>query len=387
MIRNNFKNIKTSTGGIGLKLNDFSSSKIECPQSFINTLKDTKKLSREFADNEEYNYFLEFQKKYKSSNDFGWSSLNLQEKKVLIGLEEHKIPAYIGYRKSFGKGMARQNFKDKPIFALLEVASACNIKCPFCFQSDPTFTTKEFMGVIDTNLAFKIIDQIDEMKIRGLTIASRGEPLLCKDLDKILSHIKTKRNILEVKINTNAVRLTEEKLKMLINSPINILVVSTDHYKKDLYEKYRHGSNFDNFISNIKRIKEQIIKYKRVNNLYTRASGVAVDKEMNFKDYDSFYSKYFDESGTVKMSERWDTYNNKIYQDDLRPCGLPFEKLYIWFEGTTNPCDTDYKSYLSPGNIKNSSLKECWNNLSTLREAMLKGKRQDYIPCDRCYVA
>ena len=29
--------------------------------------------------------------------------------------------------------------------------------------------------------------------------------------------------------------------------------------------------------------------------------------------------------------------------------------------------------------------KECWNNLSTLREAMLKGKRQDYIPCDRCY--
>ena len=70
MRENTFKNVKTSTGGIGLKLNDFSSSKIECPQSFINTLKDTKNLSREFADNEEYNYFLEFQKKYKLPNTF-----------------------------------------------------------------------------------------------------------------------------------------------------------------------------------------------------------------------------------------------------------------------------------------------------------------------------
>ena len=32
------------------------------------------------------------------------------------------------------------------------------------------------------------------------------------------------------------------------------------------------------------------------------------------------------------MSERWDTYNNEINESDLRPCGLPFERLIF---GTT----------------------------------------------------
>lgn len=382
-----FKNIKTSSGGLGLKINDFSSVKTECPKSYINVIKELKQSSKEYADDEEYKYFLEFLEKAKFREDFGWDTLSLQEKKVISGLEEFKIPAYLGYRKSFGRGISRKNYKNKPIFALLEVASACNIKCPFCFQSDPTFTTKEFMGVIETNLAFKILDEIDEMKIRGITIASRGEPLLCKDLGKILSYISTKKNILEVKLNTNAKRLTEDKLEMLINSPVNILVISTDHHQKELYEKYRHGANYDNFINNISRINSKRKFFNRESDLYTRASGVAVDKKMDLKEYHNFYSNYFDESGTVKMSERWDTYNNDVYQEDLRPCGLPFERLYIWYDGVTNPCDTDYKSYLSPGNVKELSLRKCWENLSNLRESMLNGKRQENMPCDRCYVA
>ena len=174
---------------------------------------------------------------------------------------------------------------------------------------------------------------------------------------------------------------------MLIKSPVNILVISTDHYQKELYEEYRHGSNYDNFINNISRINSKRFFLNRENNLYTRASGVAVDKKMDLKEYNDFYSNYFDESGTVKMSERWDTYNNDVYHEDLRPCGLPFERLYIWYNGVTNPCDTDYKSYLSPGNVKEISLRKCWENLSNLRESMLNNKRQENIPCDRCYVA
>lgn len=382
-----FKNIKTSTSGGALKLNDFSSAKTECTKSYINAIKELKLSAKEYADDEEYKYFLEFLKKVESSEDYGWNTLSLQEKKVISGLEEYKIPAYLGYRKSFGRGISRRNYKNKPIFALLEVASACNIKCPFCFQSDPTFTTKEFMGVIDTNLAFKIIDEIDQMKIRGLTIASRGEPLLCRDLGKILTYISTKKNILEVKLNTNAKRLTEEKLEMLIKSPVNILVISTDHYQRELYEKYRHGANYDNFIKNISRLNSKRTLFNRESTLYTRANGVAVDEKMDLKEYQNFYSNYFDESGTNKMSERWDTYNNEVYEEDTRPCGLPFEKLYIWYDGVTNPCDSDYKSYLSPGNVKELSIKECWENLSNLRESMLTGKRQENTPCDRCYVA
>ena len=95
------------------------------------------------------------------------------------------------------------------------------------------------------------------------------------------------------------------------------------------------------------------------------------------------YSNYFDEVGLVSVAERWDTYNNQPSdQDDV--CGQPFEKLYIWQDGVMNPCDADYKSYLTPGNVKSISLAEGWANLGKLRSDMLKGHRTKNIPCDRC---
>ena len=50
----------------------------------------------------------------KTNPEFGWNTLSLQEQKVISGLEEYKIPAYIGYRQSLGLGLKRKNYKDKP---------------------------------------------------------------------------------------------------------------------------------------------------------------------------------------------------------------------------------------------------------------------------------
>ena len=60
--------------------------------------------------------------------------------------------------------------------------------------------------------------------------------------------------------------------------------------------------------------------------------------------------------------------------------------MYVWFDGKYNPCDADYKSYLSYGNAKNSSIIEVWNSpeLKELRSKHLKGKRNKINPCDRC---
>ena len=42
--------------------------------------------------------------------------------------------------------------KNKFIFTsylLVEPVSTCNLRCPFCFQSDKSFTKKPYMGVMD----------------------------------------------------------------------------------------------------------------------------------------------------------------------------------------------------------------------------------------------
>ena len=60
--------------------------------------------------------------------------------------------------------------------------------------------------------------------------------------------------------------------------------------------------------------------------------------------------------------------------------------MYIWFDGKVNPCDADYKSYLSFGNISNSSIKEVWNDklILNLRNDHLNKKRKNHNPCNKC---
>ena len=171
------KNKPLKTAGKSLTINTVSES-IECPNKFLEILINVSEEAKNYCDDAEWFYFLKVKEKFSKSIEKVWRSLSLQEQKIINGLEIFKIAAYLGYRSSFKEGYNRKDYKNKPIFALLEVASACNIKCPFCFQSDPSFTTKDYMGIIDTNLAFKVVDEIDNMKVRGITIASRGEPLL-----------------------------------------------------------------------------------------------------------------------------------------------------------------------------------------------------------------
>ena len=62
--------------------------------------------------------------------------------------------------------------------------------------------------------------------------------------------------------------------------------------------------------------------------------------------------------------------------------------MFIWWDGKANPCDVDYKSILSIGNIKNSSVKGLWNSeaYNQLRKKHLSKGRQSLKPCNSCTV-
>jgi len=329
-------------------------------------------------------YARQYFREFGETEDYGWSTLTLQEKKVVNSLQEENVLAYIGYRVGFKQGLKRKDIKQRPVFGLVELQASCNLKCEFCFQSDRYFSDRTNVGSMDIDVAKSIIDQLDEMKVRGLTFASRGEPLLYKDLDKVLSHLGGKQNIFEVKINTNASNLQSDVLEMILESKVNLLVVSTDHYEKGMYESLRKGANYERFIENIRIIEDSRRRYKREETLYTRASGVHIDKGMNTKKFKEFYNRYFDET---EVTERWNTYGNVVHEDYTAACGMPSERLYIWHDGTTNPCDSDYKSFLSPGNAIEIGVKKSWDNLSKLRDDMQTGHRLSNIPCDRCGIA
>ena len=76
---------------------------------------------------------------------------------------------------------------DYPPYLQIEPTSFCNFRCVFCFQSNLNFSGKKngFMGHMTYDLFREIVDQV-ENKVEFISLASRGEPLICNDIEKML---------------------------------------------------------------------------------------------------------------------------------------------------------------------------------------------------------
>ncbi len=237
---------------------------------------------------------------------------------------------------------------------------------------------------MDIELFKEIILEAKKNNCQAITLASRGEPTLHKQF-KEMTLILKESGILDLKINTNATVLTEEKSRQILDANFSEVVFSVDAGTKQTYESIRVLGKFDRVVKNIKAFNKIRETEFPNSSTITRISGVKVNETQDLDQMSEFWSKYVDEVSIKEASPRWDTYNNNI-NNEKNPCLNLWYRMYIWHDGATNPCDFDYKSLLSNGNIRNSSIKEIWNNQSykKLRENHLNKNRNKHTPCDRC---
>lgn len=296
-----------------------------------------------------------------------------------------KVIKYIIFRYKFLECGKKKINIGYPPYILIEPVSTCNLRCPFCFQTDISFTKKPYMGVMDMNLFKKIVDEADDLGVGAITLASRGEPTLHKNFVDMLNYLGEKKNIFEIKINTNATFLSEKIANSIFKNKVTQVVISADHYQKQEYERLRKNSNFEKILENVDRLFK-IRKSYEENYTEIRVSGIDADKNLNREKFKNFWIKRSDHVTSSYPFERWNTYENQVHKDINDPCENLWDRMYIWFDGKVNPCDADYKSNLSFGNIKENNIKNIWNNnqINNLRISHLNDKRHDFNPCDRC---
>ena len=273
-----------------------------------------------------------------------------------------------------------------PPYLLIEPVSTCNLRCPFCFQTDKTFTKKPYMGVMNFELFRKAVDEADKIGVGAITLASRGEPTLHKNFSEMLDYLGKKKNIFDIKINSNASFLSEKICHSIFLNKITQIVISADHYQKEEYERLRKNSNYEKIVENVDRLYQIRNSFYPESTTEIRVSGIDADKNLNREKFRDFWIKRSDHVTASFPLERWDTYKNIPHDDISDPCENLWDRMYIWFDGKVNPCDADYKSLLSYGNIKDSSIKDIWNNniIKKLREEHLNKERKKTNPCDRC---
>jgi len=290
---------------------------------------------------------------------------------------------YLIFRYKFRVYPLLKKLVEFPVYLLVEPVSYCNLKCSMCFQVDKTFTRKPYLGHIDLGLFRKVIDEAVDGGCKALTMASRGEPLLHPKFSELLKYVNGK--FFDLKLNTNAMLLSDEKARHILENEVTELVFSVDSYKKDEYERIRKMGNFERVVSNIRRFHEIRSKEYPGSKCRTRVSGVKIAPDFDTNGFVDFWKAIVDNVACVPVENRWDTYNNKP-SGRHSPCPILWERMYVWFDGVVNPCDVDYKSCLTTGDVTKLSLKDIWlgKEYSQLREDHTKNKRLSRTPCDRC---
>ena len=58
----------------------------------------------------------------------------------------------------------------------------------------------------------------------------------------------------------------------------------------------------------------------------------------------------------------WESsYDNEV-NNITSACSELWTRMFIWWDGKVNPCDYDYKSYLSKWNLKDQKITDVWNS-------------------------
>jgi len=301
-------------------------------------------------------------------------------------LGDEYLPRYLFYRYRYEIYPATRQLDKFPPCVQIEPTSMCNYRCVFCYQIDRNLTQGRHghMGMMSVDLFKRVVDQI-EGEVEAVTLASRGEPLMAKGIKDMLAYCEGK--FLGLKINTNASKLTEELSHAVLSAEPSMVVFSADAADADLYARLRVNGQLDQVLENIRRFQRIRAEHYPKARTITRVSGVrAGDDGQKFSDIEAFWKEHVDQVAFVDNVQWIDPYKNPG-NDITAPCSDLWRRMFVWWDGRTNPCDVDYLSTLSPGKLGEGGVSGIWagEGYSRLRaQHETPGGRARIKPCSGC---
>ena len=138
-----------------------------------------------------------------------------------------------------------------PIVFSIEPSSTCNLHCPECLSGTKQINRKN--AYFDLELFKKIIQQIHK-KSWIINLYFQGEPLLHPNVIEMI-RICNKVGLMTV-ISTNGNLITEQLANDLIDSGLDVLIISLDGWNQETYEVYRKGGNFTKLLQGMNLLAE-----------------------------------------------------------------------------------------------------------------------------------
>lgn len=327
------------------------------------------------------------EKKYHKRNRFFYLLKYLMNNPSLIGTILHKNKIKNFLINIYEQKTKKVILKSRPYLLQIEPICGCNLNCPLCPIGNSIMKRKR--GLMKYEDYLKIMEKLEDNLI-SISFWNWGEPLLNKDIFKMISYAKEKK--IHTIMNTNGYYISRDSSKRLIESGLDEIKISIDGASKETYAIYRKNSDFDGVLGNIGfLIKEKNAKRKKfrvtmqfivmkhnqheIERIKKLAKEIGVDF-LSMKTVSAMMNQQKIEGFLPDKDEfsRYYSTDYKIRPKEFKFCSLPWKIIVVNWDGTVTACCMDYDARYKLGNMLCEEIVDVWNgnDYVKFRQAMLK---------------
>ncbi len=273
----------------------------------------------------------------------------------------------------------------------IETVNACNARCPMCTIDDWERGSPTMKDDLFAKIATDLIAHKDEIK--RVSLYRNGEPLLDKKMAARIALLK-QGGIKQTSIASNVALLNEKTAVSLLEAGLDIIIMSIDSLKKDVYEGIRVRLNFEEVMENAQRFIQLRDRINPNTQIWMRM--IRQDSNMDeWPQYEAFWKQrlaatdriyhhnVFNWGGQLRDFKPIAT----SYEPNL-PCVALWSLMVIFANGDVPLCNVDYNNKYPLGNVTEHSITELWQSalMAERRRMHMDGRKACISLCDNCNV-
>jgi MoaA/NifB/PqqE/SkfB family radical SAM enzyme len=297
-----------------------------------------------------------------------------------------------------------------PYAVIIETSNTCNFQCPTCPTPHKAIHARRPPQMMDLEVFKRIIDNIKEY-VHIVYVYNSNEPLLHPDLMEMIKYASD--NNMHTMLSTNCSLLDRDKTEKLLNSGLGEIRFALDGLKKESFETFRQGGNFETVKANIEyfcRRKQELNKKRPIATLQFILNKQNQDEIADIKKFakdnkiDKLYIKPFILSEYAYAPEKIQELSEKFYPDkDIYDEAVVYKKneqglkpknvkkkcldvnrvFTVLADGRAVMCCFDLFGDYVYGEMDKQSLKELWNSHRVKKFRNFGLNRQTPL-CSKC---
>jgi len=282
----------------------------------------------------------------------------------------------------------------KPVDVALELSSACDMKCSYCYHADGK-NLPFIKGLMPVDMAKEALKEMAKIGVHSFKPNYRGEATMHKNFAEIMALAKgysKGATLIDRVINSNFKYHKSRRDEIFEGlACMSKVKVSYDSFRKEVFEAQRTGGDHDVTTENIDLFYHHPARKKSGTQIVIQA----VRTKLNYdEDIEGLAKKRWPDAlisvrdvvaGRVEKDVSKFTHKDRDFSN-RQSCIQAHVRLILHDDGNVSPCCPAIKGDLLLGKFPEQSLLEIFNskNARDLREQLTNKEAFKRNPCATC---